>query len=251
MAPSRVVVLLGKVVICKKGEDIMRFLLMISFCLLIASIAVAEKPVFDTPPLLRIPCSLTNVILDWNFANGPQDFSTSACDDQGVPVWEHGATTYIAGAPGDVWATVLDGDYPTDSGQALITPAFAVSEETYLLEIFHYYDAEYLWEGGNVKVNGNVIGPLAGYPGLISVPGDWYAWCVDFEMGFTGLDSGWMTSCFDLTSYIGQTVEVSFEFGSDDTFVEAGWYLASVKVGNDGPVATENRIWSSVKSMYR
>jgi hypothetical protein len=229
----------------------MRFLFMIAFCLMIVSIAAAEKPIFDTPPLSRLPCDLSNVILHWDFANGPQDFSTSACDDQGVPVWEHGATTYIAGAPGDVWGTVLEGDYPTDSGQALMTPAFAVSEDTYLLEIFHYFDAEYLWEGGNVKVNGNIIGPLGGYPGLISVPGDWYAWCVDLEMGFTGLNSGWMSSCFDLTPYIGQTVEVSFEFGSDDTVVEAGWYISYVKVGNDGPVVTQNRTWSGVKSMYR
>jgi hypothetical protein len=229
----------------------MRFLLMVSFCLLIAGTAFAEKPVFDTPQLSRIPCGLTNVVLDWDFSTGPQDFTTSSCDDQGVPVWEHGATTYIPGAPGDVWGTVLESDYPTDAGQALITPAFAVTEDTYLLEIFHYYDAEYLWDGGNVKVNGSVIGPLAGYPGLISVPGDWYAWCVDYQMGFTGLDSGWFTSCFDLTAYIGQTVEVSFEFGSDDTFVEAGWYLAYVKVGNDGPVVTDRQTWSHVKGSYR
>ncbi len=102
-----------------------------------------------------------------------------------------------------------------------------------------------------MKVNGNVLTPVVGYPGLISVPGDWYAWCVDFQYGFTGLDSGWMTSCFDLTSYLGQTIQVSFEFGSDDAFVEAGWYLASVKVGNDSPVSTEPRSWSSVKSNYR
>jgi hypothetical protein len=229
----------------------MRFLLMITLCLLIASIAAAEKPVFDTPQLLRIPCGISNVIYEWDFAAGAQDFSTSACDDQGVPVWEHGATTYIAGAPGDVWGTVLEGDYPTDSGQALMSPEFAVTADNYLLEIFHYYDAENLWDGGNVKVNGDVIAPIVGYPGLISVPGDWYAWCVDLEFGFTGLNSGWLTSCFDLTPYIGETIQVSFEFGSDDTFTEAGWYLASVKVGNDHPVATQNRTWSNVKSMYR
>ena len=229
----------------------MRSIIVALFCLLFAFTAAAEKPTFETQPPSRIPCGLSNVLYDWDFADGPQDFSTSSCDDQGVPVWEHGATSFVDGAPGNVWGTVLEGDYPTDSGQALISPPFTVSAETSLLEIFHYYDAEDLWDGGNVKVNGNLLPPQVGYPGIINIPGDWYAWCVDFQAGFTGLNSGWLTSCFDLTAYLGQTIQVSFEFGSDDTFVEAGWYLASVKVGNDSPVATQSQTWSGLKSFYR
>jgi hypothetical protein len=229
----------------------MRRVLLVTICLLIAGVALAEKPVYDTPPPTRVACGLTNVIHDWDFAVGNHGFTTSACDDGGVPVWEHGATTYIAGAPGDVWATVLEGDYPTDAGEALVSPEFAVTEETQWLEIYHYYDNEYLWDGCNVKVGGNLVAPIGSYPGAINIPGDWYAWCVDFEYGFTGLNSGWMTSCFDLGAYLGQNIQLSFEFGSDDTFVEAGWYLASVKVGNDDPVATDSRTWSSIKSIYR
>lgn len=229
----------------------MRWILLItSFCL-ISGIATAGKPVYETPPQTRIPCGLTNVVYDWDFASGGQDFSTSSCDDQGESIWEHGPTTYIPGAPGEVWGTKLEGDYPTDSGEALMSPPFAVTEETSFLEIYHYYDAENLWDGGNVKVGGDILFPQVGYPGVINVPGDWYAWCVDFEWGFTGVDSGWLTSCFDLTPYLGQTIQVSFEFGSDDTFVEAGWYLASVKVGNESPVGTETRTWSSIKTYYR
>jgi hypothetical protein len=229
----------------------MRLLITALLCLLTAGIALADKPVYDTQQPLRVPCNLVNVIPDWDFANGPQDFTTGACDDQGAPIWEHGATTYVPDAPGDVWGTLLEGDYPTDAGEALLTPPFTVDAESYLMEIFHYYDAEYLWDGGNVKVNGNIITPLVGYPGVINVPGDWYAWCVDFQSGFTGLEVGWLASCFDLSAYIGQTIQVSFEFGSDDAFVEAGWYLASVKIGNDNPVAAERRTWDTVKSLYR
>jgi len=229
----------------------MRILLTILICLFTTGLATAEKPTFDTHEPLRVPCGLTNVVYDWDFAAGMQDFTTSPCDAQGVPVWEHGPTTYVAGAPGTVWGTVLEADYPVDSGEALVSPSFMVSEETYLMEIFHYYDAENLWDGGNVKVNGNVITPLVGYPGVISVPGDWYAWCVDFQSGFTGLNVGWFSSCFDLSAYLGQTIQVSFEFGSDDTFVEAGWYIASVRVGNDFIVENESQTWTGVKSMYR
>ena len=230
----------------------MRTLVMIFICVLGAGLAQAEKPVFESQhQQSRIPCGLNSVIHDWDFASGPQGFTTSTCDDQGVPVWEHGATTYVDGAPGTVWATVLEGDYPTDGGEALLTPPFAVTEETSLLEIYHYYDLEHLWDGANVKVDGGLQTPLVGYPGMISVPGDWYSWCVDMQMGFTGLDSGWLTTCYDLSYYQGQTIQVAFEFGSDDTFTEAGWYLASVKVGSDQAVATDSRTWSSLKSIYR
>jgi len=229
----------------------MRVLITIIICLFTACIATAEKPTFDTQPPSRLPCGLTNVLFDWDFATGMNGFTNSICDDQGVPVWEHGATTYVTGAPGDVWGTVLEGDYPTDAGEALVSPSFTVNEETYLMEIFHYYDAENLWDGGNVKVNGEVIEPLMGYPGLISVPDGWYAWCVDFQGGFTGLQSGWLTSCFNLSAFDGQTIQLSFEFGSDNTVTEAGWYIASVKVGNDGPVAMTDKTWSGAKSVYR
>ena len=95
------------------------------------------------------------------------------------------------------------------------------------------------------------IAPLVGYPGMISVPGDWYAWCVDFEMGFTGTDSGWLTSCFDLSAYIGEDVTMTFDFGSDDTFVEAGWYIAAVRVGSDQTVPAESRSLGEVKGLFR
>jgi len=230
----------------------MRVVIVFLVCLLTASVAAADKPIFEAQQQQqRIPCGLTNVLIDWDFATGTHDFTTGNCDDQGGAVWEHGATTYVAGAPGDVWGTVLEGDYPTDSGEALVSPPITVGDETYLMEVVHYYDAENLWDGGNVKVDGEILTPLVGYPGVINVPGDWYAWCVDFQWGFTGLDSGWLSSCFDLSAYIGQTIQVSFEFGSDDAYVEAGWYIASVQVGNDSVVADQNRTWSAVKGLYR
>lgn len=230
----------------------MKPLALILILLLNLGIASAEKPVLQNEQQpSRISCSLSNIMYDWDFATGLHGFTTSTCDDQGAPVWEHGTTTYVAGAPAEVWGTILEGDYSTDAGEALMSPPFEVTEETNLMEIYHYYDLENLWDGGNVKINGQVIPPVVGYPGVISVPGDWHAWCVDFQWGFTGLDSGWFTTCFDLSAYLGQTVQVSFEFGSDDDFTEAGWYLASAKVGNDQTVPTEEITWPGVKSLYR
>ena len=230
----------------------MRLLFTIMICAAMVLPAVAAKPHHDTQPVpTRIPCGLNSVIFDWDFATSDHGFTTATCADQGGPVWEHGATTYIPDAPGNVWGTILEGDYPTDGGESLVAPTFMVDATTVLMEVVHYYDMENLWDGGNVTVNGQNVAPLVGYPGYISVPGDWTAWCVDFEEGFTGVDSGWLTSCFDLTPFMGQEVTVTLDFGSDDTFTEAGWYVAAVRVGSDQAVPTEARSLSTVKGLFR
>ena len=81
-------------------------------------------------------------------------------NEMGHYMFSRYAGKWIPDAPGDVWGTVLEGDYPTDAGEALTSPTFSVDATTYLVEITHYYDAENLWDGGNVKVNGQEIAPL-------------------------------------------------------------------------------------------
>jgi len=230
----------------------MRSLLTLILCTALVIPAVAEKPHHDTPPPpARIPCGLTNVVLDWDFAVADHGFTTAACDEQGAPVWEYGATTWIPEVPGNLWGTVLEGDYPLDAGESLQSPPFLVDATTYLVEVIHYYDMEYLWDGGNVTVAGEVIAPLVGYPGPVNIPQDWYAWCVDEEMAFTGADVGWRTSCFDLSQFIGQEIRLSFDFGSDDYGVEAGWYLAAVRVGNDDTVPVQAQSFGAIKALFR
>ena len=46
-----------------------------------------------------------------------------ACDPtQGAPVWQYGLETTVPGSPGNVWATVLNGDYLATSGEGLYLP---------------------------------------------------------------------------------------------------------------------------------
>jgi len=223
-------------------------------CVFLIAPAQAEKPFFPTEPYGadRVPCGLMTVTYDWDFAADDHGFTTAACDTGGVPTWEYGVTTYVPDAPAtNVWGTVLEGDYTPESGESLMAPVFTVDSSTNLMEVVHYYDAENLWDGGNVTVNGEVIMPMVGYPGFISIPGDWLAWCVDFEQGFTGLDSGWLTSCFDLSAFIGEEIQIAFDFGSDDAFVEAGWYISAVRVGTDEIVPTEAQTFGHIKAMFR
>jgi len=107
------------------------------------------------------------------------------------------------------------------------------------MEVRHYVQSETDYDGGNVSVvGGAVIPPVAGYPATISTSTFFTAWCVDNEEGFTGSSASgpsenWVDRCFDLSAYNGQTIQVRFDFGSDASVNYPGWYLASVKIGDD------------------
>jgi hypothetical protein len=76
-------------------------LVFLVFCVLLNSPAQAEKQFYPTEPLEgpRVPCGLTTIIYDWGFATVDHGFTTATCDDQGVPTWEYGSTTYVPDAP--------------------------------------------------------------------------------------------------------------------------------------------------------
>ena len=171
------------------------------------------------------------------------------CDDGGVPVWEYGE---IPDAPiGNVWVTQLYNPYPSDAGEGLLSPAFMVDESTYLIEVEHAYVTESDYDGCNVKANGEVIHPMEGYPvDEISASTSYYAWCVDGQPGFTGVVDDWVISCFDLSAFTGQEVELRFDFGSDSSVQNAGWIIRYVRVGG-GVVANDGTTWSAVKGLYR
>jgi len=177
-----------------------------------------------------------DAVHDWDFAVSDQGFTTATCDDTGgVAVWAWGACT-VAGAPGNVWGTVLAGNYPQHAGQRLLSPPFAVTAETDTMEVLGYVHTETRFDGGNVKVNGTVLEPTVPYPDTISANPVYHAFCVDNQRGFTG-NSGsgpslnWAVRRFDLSAYTGQTIQVEFHFGSDSSVAYPGWYLGYVRVG--------------------
>jgi len=204
--------------------------------LVFAATALAEKPRIEiqTQPS-KESCNLSAVVHDWDFSTGGHGFTTSMCDTDGYPVWQYGDTGIIPDTPPMVWGTVLDTDYPSDAGEALISPIWTVGADSYLLEVTHFFNIESGYDGGNVKINGQVVEPTGGYPGVISENTSYYAWCVDEEPGFTGNDATWRTDCFDISPWWGEDVSVKFEFGSDSSVQYSGWYLASVRVGSSGP----------------
>ncbi len=204
-------------------------------------------------------CDFRDVCFDWDFALGDHGFLPAECGG-GAPVWEYGNTTFVPGAPGTVWGTILEGDYVVLAGDALVSPPFdVVVGQCDYMEVRHYVHTERysetstLWDGCNVSVGGVVIPPLEGYSGTASTS----ALCVGGQEVLGGRSAegplrNWNRSCFDLTAFDGQTVQLNFNFGSDGSVVYPGWYLAYVKVGTtEEPIANEDLTWGSLKALYR
>ena len=227
--------------------------LLLACCLLLTATVVmaGSPPQADPVQPPRTSCNMPSVAHDWDFTASDQGFATTTCDAGGAPVWAWGNST-IPGAPGTVWGTVLTGNYPNDAGEGLVSPSFTVGNDSYLLELGHYFDCEANFDGMNVKVGGTVITPDGGYTGTISTSTSYYAWCVDMEQGWTGHDATWRADCFDLSAYMGQTISVEFDFGSDSSVSYPGWYLAYVRVGGEGGgTPAEAASWGSIKSLYK
>jgi hypothetical protein len=204
-------------------------------------------------------CNFTSVCIDWDFAVGDHGFMPVICED-GLPVWEYGATAFVPGAPGNVWGTVLGANYPNLSGEGLVSPPFTVvAGECDWMEIMHFVQTERfsptstIFDGCNVTVDGVVIQPYEGYSGTASAGPR----CVHDEevwagQSYNGPIRTWGKACFDLSAYVGMTIQVSFDFGSDSSVQYPGWYLAYVKVGTtDLAIGVENRTWGSLKALYK
>ncbi len=197
------------------------------------------------------PCGLVSVAYDWDFSVSDHGFTTAICAG-GLPVWQWGAENVIPNAPANVWATVLNGNYPNLAGESLIAPAFTVTPDAFLLEVWHYVHIETNWDGGNVKVNGQIAYPVGGYTHTMnSAPV-----CVGGQPGWSGFgwegpSQVWLQQCFDLSDYMGQEIVVQFDFGTDGSVMYPGWYLGYVKVGSDEVTPSDSPTWGEIKSVFR
>lgn len=213
--------------------------LALGFLIIVGFVVAQEKaPQAPFEPLRPVPCPLVYVAFDWDFTVNDQGFTTTTCDATGGdPVWAWGTST-IAGAPGDVWGTVLAGNYPNNAGEGLLSPSFDVTDVTDKMEILSYLHTETNFDGVNVTVADTLLQPNPAYDATISTSTSYYAYCVDNESGWTGNSStgpsqDWVQQCFDLSAYVGQTIQVRFDFGSDSSVSYPGWYLGYVRIGDD------------------
>ncbi|MBD3161123.1 MAG: T9SS type A sorting domain-containing protein [Candidatus Eisenbacteria bacterium] len=218
----------------------MKLLLVFVLAPLFLGTALAETTPAEVPAPVPVPCNLDYPVHDWDFVYGTHGFYTMPCDESAEDVWEYGSTSQVPDAPPYVWGTVLEGGYLNSSGHALVSTSFYVGSSTYMVEVVHWIEAEPYADGGNVKVRENtetyLIEPVGGYPvGEISSDPGFYAPCVDGEPGWSGEYGVWQTDCFDLSAFMGRTVALEFDFGSDESATSTGWYLAAVRIGYPAP----------------
>jgi len=235
----------------------MRTLLTVLSICLLAGIAIAgHPPTSDPPPSMIYPCGGIFTHGEWDFTQSDCGFTPVVCDPTGgEAVWEWGPSTLIPNSYDNLWGTVLNANYPNNAGQGLLSPPFYVSTEINELEILHYVHTESNYDGGNVKVNGQVLVPMEGYPATISTSTSYYAYCVDMQEGFTGngysgASEVWYERCFDISAFQGQDIQVQFDFGSDSSVSYPGWYIARVRIVGSTPVAVEQSTWGQIKHLY-
>lgn len=155
----------------------------------------------------------------------------------GVNGWTHGGANDLwqLGAPvsgpgaahsgANVWGTNLAGNYVNNMNSWLLSPSIQITEPSEL-HFYHYFASESYYDGGVVEVttdgvNFTRIEPLDGYPYQgFGFGGNAYS-------GFLG---GWSEQAFDLSPYVGQTIQIRFRFLSDYIVTSTGWYIDDVKV---------------------
>ncbi|MCF7918808.1 MAG: immune inhibitor A [Candidatus Cloacimonetes bacterium] len=184
---------------------------------------IAEVNDEDTEASLiwHSPVSSNNDFFDFNADDG--DFVA----DQG---WEWGTDTNYGNGT-NLWGTDLNSQYPNSINYQLVTPEIHISGDDIILTFSHYYDTENYWDGGNVKIstdggiNWTLITPVGGYPedaastANAGIPGQA---CYSADSG------GWVTAVFELTAYDGEDVFFKFQFGSDGSGVDGGWFIDDV-----------------------
>lgn len=210
------------------------------------------------PPVPCCPFPITCAVLDYNL--GPNGYVPAPCN--GAAPWLWGVppvgvpTVACDGVPVTHVLGTIAG-FPMSTGQSVIVGSFTITPSCYCIEMCHYYDLEGSYDVGNVKVSTDngltwaLVYPFGGYDGINS-SSSWPSPCAWNEQAFTGTSTTFVRDCFNLTEYIGHTVLVKLDLGSDSyATTDLGWFIKWIKLGGEeqSPVAPSS--WGSIKAMYR
>lgn len=191
----------------------------------------------------------------YNPANdyGPDNLEASNGGWSAAGGWSWGTPPANPGAHSgnNVWGVGLNGSYG-NSVNATLDKKFYRNYYcgTPYLVIWHWYDMETSWDGGNVKysldggTSWTVLPPRRGYDGIIQ------SWSngasIQGEQAFTGNSGGWITDTFDLNALTlaragqgtpgaqilanpGDSIIIRFQFGSDANTTRTGWYIDDIQ----------------------
>ena len=202
-------------------------------------------------PAFEIDIVVEGVLATFDFESD-QPLAATGAWVRGIP----GYGVQVAHSGQNVWATNLDGPYPSaEQSATLDLPSFNLNNNASAYLVFwHWYDFEHsgisepgpsasgtLWDGGNVKVSINdgaswaVVDPLGGYSGTLEQgTGN----PLQGQPAFGGYSFGWRRVIVPLPT--ADDVRIRFEMGTDGSnelasLFYAGWYLDDVRVITDLP----------------
>src|SRR5699024_8399940 len=132
-------------------------------------------------------------------------------------VWERGIPTSgpeeaVSGE--NVYATNLDGDYPTRMDGTLLMPAIQLPEGESYLQFKSWHNFEQSSAGTNWDY------------GQVVISTDLEEW-TELQL-FGGIEESWQDAEIDLSAYAGQQVYVGFYAYSDGSITRPGWYIDDV-----------------------
>lgn len=182
------------------------------------------------------------------------EFSDGGYTAGGTAEWEYGAATAppvpVAGQGPGMWATDLDGDYevntcawldsaPIDLSGYPAAPGTGVSAAR--LAFRHWMHFEQRWDGGAVfasndgGANWQMITPVGGYThtmltsarNCLGLEVDQLAWSTSST---APAEDAWNLAEFDVTPFLGGSVQFRWMMASDGSVVKRGWYVDDVVV---------------------
>jgi hypothetical protein len=175
-----------------------------------------------------------------NFETDSGGFVTTALPD--IQDWRYGTPSQGIIEPYSgtkVWGTILTGDYSNTSQSRLILNSIELPDVDSLtlsyMQWFSFQDiasGEY-HDGGNLKLwlsptESVILSPTPGYDFPMS---SWNR-LIPYEMAFAGLSKQkwWHEVRVDITPWAGQTVGLSWDFGSSSANVQVGWFIDDIAI---------------------
>lgn len=138
--------------------------------------------------------------------------------------------------------SVLWGNQADEADNTLIFEADLSGLSSATLKFDNYIDIEEQWDFGVVQVStdgGQTWTSLGNEHTRTDVVAEGYPKIKANLPGFTGTYAGWQPETFDLSSYAGQKVLVSFRYLTDWGSTQAGWFVDNIQIpeigfSNDG-----------------
>jgi hypothetical protein len=173
-------------------------------------------------------------------------------DEAAAPALPAGWSSTVTGG-GTAWATsTAQADSPPNSAFAadppfvtdnsLVSPAIFISSAGAQLTFRHSYNVETGYDGGvlEIAINGGGFTDLLSAGGAFLTNGynqtlsQYYQNPLAGRAAWSGNSAGFVTTTAELPATPGQSIQLRWRFGSDNSFGVVGWYVDNISVSEPG-----------------